>query len=850
MSSISRKKNELTRLTDADMAAIRDYASRSLTYYMMPKFTVVVDSFPQTANGKLDRKALPNPPELMVASAQSVQSVQSVSLVAPTTPLPGTPGVHTGDTGMVVKRNFSIQDIEEGRVSPGLTNSVEVAKRKLEYKRITMTSHICDIVERLRGVRPGPHTTFAALGVDSLGAVMFVRQLSESLGGLRVKPADLFTPGVTVKQYAVGIRKTLLRDKPVLLQTLGISDGDVDEDENKEESGAERGDDSKAVDGKVVLDYCPSAVESSFDDLIVSNIPFLDGVRGILTFMVLIDHFPAMNTNKAIVTDTLLFVILSGFTTALQLRVPPRYATRTADGVVILLPRKRFDIWGYIETRMVGIYPILWFTLVLFIPQWYLDDEKHHWSSSCAILYDVGMQAWNIQECAIAGPHDVFYASLILNLFIMYAIIRFVFSELQNFVLFFRDETRTLPHSNAGDSTVSPRTSLQRLGNFVTSLCYNRASFATASLMTLFWLCFTLAGFNWCRVNRKKYMEPGMYLPYFLSGVSAASIVEMWHFALRGGMAPGKIIDGNIQLTAIGAVKPASGAVVVNGEFSVNNDDDHEDNPFLANISDDGPVLVRSDDICVRLARAAFEMGFTSDVVDSRNQEFKDKKSPPPPFNLISIISKLFCGFFLFFGCAIEIAISALQNSGHLIWRFLPDKFCVVFALLILQGEGLLDRVDIVFDLTWIWLPLLFLAYMCVSIMQEGPERLNVSRFLLERPRIGILGYCSYSCFLLQRILIEYYVPFAMYSVQQGEFGCPHMEDHTCPKGRRWFLSMPLYARFIIVLLVILVSWVVQCYFQDTLVVYWYGKFLDLRAYYCTCCSWFSTKKSVEKRVA
>jgi len=74
-------------------------------------------------------------------------------------------------------------------------------------------------------------------------------------------------------------------------------------------------------------------------------------MTGILTFMVLIDHFPAMQTNSAIVTDTLLFVILSGFTTALQLRVSPRYATRAVDGAVVMLPRKRFDFLGYVETR-------------------------------------------------------------------------------------------------------------------------------------------------------------------------------------------------------------------------------------------------------------------------------------------------------------------------------------------------------------------------------------------------------------------------------------------------------------------------------------------------------------------
>ena len=35
----------------------------------------------------------------------------------------------------------------------------------------------------------------------------------------------------------------------------------------------------------------PSAMESGFDNLVVSNIHLIDGLRGVLTFMVLWDHY-------------------------------------------------------------------------------------------------------------------------------------------------------------------------------------------------------------------------------------------------------------------------------------------------------------------------------------------------------------------------------------------------------------------------------------------------------------------------------------------------------------------------------------------------------------------------------
>jgi amino acid adenylation domain-containing protein len=48
-------------LSVKELEDIRDFASRSLMYYMLPTFTTIVPEFPHTANGKLDRKALPDP---------------------------------------------------------------------------------------------------------------------------------------------------------------------------------------------------------------------------------------------------------------------------------------------------------------------------------------------------------------------------------------------------------------------------------------------------------------------------------------------------------------------------------------------------------------------------------------------------------------------------------------------------------------------------------------------------------------------------------------------------------------------------------------------------------------------
>ena len=68
-------------------------------------------------------------------------------------------------------------------------------------------------------------------------------------------------------------------------------------------------------------------MEVAFDNLVVSNIRIIEGLRGILTFMVLWDHFHTdiKEYNFDIQADTYMFVIISGLTSALQLRVLPKY---------------------------------------------------------------------------------------------------------------------------------------------------------------------------------------------------------------------------------------------------------------------------------------------------------------------------------------------------------------------------------------------------------------------------------------------------------------------------------------------------------------------------------------------
>lgn len=228
----------------------------------------------------------------------------------------------------------------------------------------------------------------------------------------------------------------------------------------------------------------------------------------------------------SISADTSLFVVLSGFTVAVQLRDPPQ---KCYEGSRVK-PRAPFDWRKYILGRAVGVLPIFWLSLIVAAPKWKENDNRvimsgkytREQSDECIALYIFAMESWVLPQCGVLGIDTSLYGSMIFNIFLIYCAFRYFLSILQNSILEWRSE-----------SLVQDEKSLWvRARNIVTMLAFNRPCLSVAIGAILFWLL----------VNSILLFVPVMvvvgwknalsYFPFFLLGLSSANLVECIHWVM------------------------------------------------------------------------------------------------------------------------------------------------------------------------------------------------------------------------------------------------------------------------------------------------------------------------------
>ena len=208
------------------MSQTDQMASYLIVHPLSTRSMVQVLSFPETANGKLDRKALPDPTQKDLCNYSHAE-VEG--------------GSGSGDScgrssGHVLSSDPSVGSEEFlgnlGLILPELDDR-DMERQSRQHQRdgqhhsqravTAMARHICDTIEKLRGRRPAFSSSFASIGVDSLGAVMFIKYLSDSLGGIRIEPSKIYAAGITIKSFAEALLIRLEREKPEALLFLGAS---------------------------------------------------------------------------------------------------------------------------------------------------------------------------------------------------------------------------------------------------------------------------------------------------------------------------------------------------------------------------------------------------------------------------------------------------------------------------------------------------------------------------------------------------------------------------------------------------------------------------------------------------
>jgi len=638
---IYMKARSSRKLNSTDLEDIKKFVSKSLNYYMVPSFTMQVEEFPKTSSDKIDKKCLPDPPGL-------------------------------SDTIIALEDDNII-----GRPS-------------------SISSILCSIIASTRGTHLPKTSSFASIGIDSFGALLFLRQVSSKFDNIRIDAKHLYSPGVTVQSFARALYNQLQVEKPELLKSLNLVE--ELEDESKET--------------QLPLDLCNDSLEV----MLASNLRLIEGVRGALAFLVLWDHHFVKWSQAAYGTppltlssqaDTWSFVMLSGFITSLTFR---RTATFDKSSDTVTFKYQNFSWQSFIFSRVMGLYPVLWICFVLFSPIWkesygseassfqtgyykpWKRDEKMR--VPCYCMYALGMQTWRGEDCFFYGPRYMYYASVIINCFLMYALIRVVFSRFQNYLISWRHPSldsslsklffqRTLGYEQS-------RTWMQYIGNIVAVLSLNKADRLLATVYSV--CCFTFGTGVVLIDITYKYLDgvavkdhpvmggsweyPVHYLVFYIFGAVSASVVATWHSVLY-------------QTTL-----NSSSAESYYGE--------------------------------------------------GRYLDFK--------FNN-TIFSSIYSRVFIFF-CPRKASESRQHSVVFYLWRHTPDMLAVAYALLMTTvGDVHLSEAAVKGYTCMIFIPWLFLAYLITSTLQVGAARLSISRYILETPVLNLLGYCSYPLYILQLVI-------------------------------------------------------------------------------------------------
>eukprot|EP01039_Chlorochromonas_danica_P000739 gene739-803_t len=716
---------------------IHERAATKLTYYMIPKYTVIIKDFIKTPNGKLDKKALPDPRELR-----------------------------------------PLDDAPDCRVTVKMASVM--ASRPLDADR-PVSSIICEIIQMLRGHYPSIDNNLGGFGLDSLGSVMLLRQISNAFHGeVSIKLDDLFVPGRTIRDLGQLLydRSSLkIREKLHLISEKDAKNSDWESLlENGEGSGQK---------------FHPMQLIDYYGASLLANKRLFEGLRGVFTFMVLYDHWHSdnMEFSNAMTVDTTFFYLLSGFTTASQLRIPLEIKKKVGlsgnNDELELTPKEPFQVLRFWLLRAVGLYPILWLNLVLYAPAWYLADQyqfKNHapglpqskQAAVCTFLDVFGMDVYSF--CLQYGP-GLRFASALINCMLFYGIMRYIWSTLLRKMTLQTSASKICSESVGFSKTIPLRVAGQTWGEYFGKvslyLSYNLYHPDILLISCLFFLGVPVLLYY--GVSQRDLKILNMF-SYFLGGawlLAASEMLSWCRIVLTNHVETGK-------------------------------------SEKLRSPTDDINYYVsKVKNWCMDriLAPNATSIAIPAGSVSSGDQSSEDDHHHRP-----SLLSSSPQSILIYLGC---------QVLG-LVWRFLPDAIAVVSGILMSCKYGLCRYDEASKEFTKynadIILPCLFSLFVLVSVHQRGSSRYNFSRLFLESDVMNFLGYTSYTVYVLQDVFLKFYFTF----ISHHKYAY-----HPSHPSRSYFKALPLKMRAGYMILFILISWVVQAVYQDYLVANLFSKAVE-----------------------
>ena len=255
----------------------------------------------------------------------------------------------------------------------------------------------------------------------------------------------MYDPNTTIASIASIIYKQVSNDNPLILTKLSITcDIDqIDDDDietNCDDSNTENDHLSSAASSSTTT---TTTTTQSLARVILHNRALVDGYRGIAISLVLIEHLTRHNSFIIYLhVDMMIFIMITGFMLALQELLTIETSSLSSNNNTSKIENTpKFLPLAWLKSRAIGLFPLYWIALLLNIPRFYTNvvgSEELNLNQIQLFWYIVvhifALQDWSLKW---SNNINIYYISLIWNVFIIYACYKSIYFSKYNYLFKF-----------------------------------------------------------------------------------------------------------------------------------------------------------------------------------------------------------------------------------------------------------------------------------------------------------------------------------------------------------------------------------------------------------------------------